>query len=227
MSKIELITQANSACLDEVAYQLADTYIDDFARPPWNEVSKCSNCGAFSASPVGSRCVICNIDQIPAYDAGGLLNEWRDLLDEGALIEVLRNDEGIPLRTTIAAPLTPAGLFTRKYLEVPEMEAWLEETLPAEVAYIYDTFANLRISQKGNLSDRGATLGRIAEAFSGLPIVMRTLQPAIIRATVRDAGNRTDVYVGRREAGLAQALGARAISTVPDRRTLLYVESES
>lgn len=226
MNKIELITSNNRGYLDDLASDFAGIYIDAFARPPWNEVSKCSRCGAFSASAVGSRCATCDIDQIPAYSVEELTNQWRDLVDGGALMEVMINDSGVPLRATIAGPLCPAELFARKYQNVPAMEAWLDGILPPEVIYIYDTFANLKISPSGNLSDRGATLGRIANAFSGLPIVTRSIQPAIVRATVRDAGNRTDVYVGVGGAGATQVAGARMISEVPDRRTLMYVERE-
>ena len=225
MKNIETITAGNIQQLDDIMPLLAESYIDDFARSPWNEVSACPRCGTLSALSAGTLCATCAVVQVPAYTPEGLYATWTGLLSEGALIEVL-SERDIPLRTTIAGPLTTAELYSRKYADVPQMEEWLDSNVPARVVYIYDTFANLKVRPSGNLNDRGQTLGRLSTAFAGLPILTRTLQPAIVRATVRDAGERTAVYLGEAKAGVIQALGAKSVSAVPDRRTLLSVEPE-
>lgn len=224
MKNIETITATNSSMLDAMMPALAECYIDDFARPPWNEVSTCPQCGKFSRFNTGALCTQCAVALQPAYTADGLYAAWTELLNEGALMEI-QVQGGMPLRTTIAGPLTSAELFTRKYADVQIMQEWLITNLKAEIAYIYDTFANLKVRPSGNLYDRGQALGRISAAFAGLPVVTRTLQPSIVRATVRDIGEHTAVYVGTSNAGVAEALGAKSIGIVPDRRTLLSVEA--
>lgn len=226
MNKIEVISSSNAPRLDDYIGQLTDSYIDAFARPPWNEVSQCVSYGGYSPSVSGAPCGNCQALLVEAYKPADLYSDWKRLLDDGAQIELALNDNDVFCRATITGPSTPAQLFESKYKSVEAMEEWLSAALPGEIAYIYETFANLRVSPNGNLRDRGQTLGRIARAFAGMPIVTRTLQPAVVRATVRDAGARTSVYLGASNAGGPQALGARAIGTAPDMRTLLFVEAE-
>lgn len=222
---IEQISSRNRARLDDIIVPLAESYIDAFARPPWNERSKCVTCGIFSEAVAGARCVTCGKEQIPAYSPPELQQEWARVIDSDGMIEVALDESRQPIRTTIAGPISPDELFIRKYADVPAMKPWLAQTFTEkEVAYIYDTFCDLRRSPAGNLRDRQQTLGRIASTYPGMPIVTRTLQEAIVRATVRDAGETTDVYIGTRGKGRAQAMGARAIGSVPDSRTLLRVE---
>lgn len=225
MKTIETITANTMAVLDDIAPVLAQNYIDAFARPPWNEVSRCPKCGGFSGLGIGTMCPVCSTVQDPAYAPDQLYGQWRDLLNQGAMMEV-QSQDGAPRRVTIAGLTDPVELYARKYQDIPAMEAWLSANLPERFAYIYETFTDLSKQPKGNLSDRGQTLGRISAAFAGLPIVTRTVQPAVVRATVRDMGALTDVYIGEKDACAAQAMGARAIFAVPDWRTVLVVGAE-
>ncbi len=223
MKTIELLTNKNPRKLDDIAEELASIYIKDFALPPWNEVSKCPQCGVFSAEGVGTSCVDCATIRQAAYTASELYEGWRYQLEQGDIMELAYSD-GQVTRATVAGVVRADELYELKYQDVPVMQSWIAKTLPTEFVYIYDTFADISRQQSGNLVDRGSTLGRLASAFSGLPITTRTLQPSIIRATVRDLGFATEVYIGSQKVGLQQAMGAKALGTVPDRRTVLVVE---
>lgn len=219
---IETITARNAEKLDDVASELASIYIDAFARPPWNEVSRCQRCGEISSENIGTMCNVCKTERGAAYSEDQLHRQWLSLVEEGAIMEIASKDD-TPLRITLAGLANPAELYERKYSDVLAMEAWLSNQLPEKFTYIYETFANLAVRPHGNLADRGQVLGRIGAAFAGLPIVTRTIQPAVVRATVRDLGTQTDVYIGEKRAGAEQAIGARTISSVPDWRTMLVV----
>lgn len=107
------------------------------------------------------------------------------------------------------------------------MSVWAERNLPDKLVWIEDTVADRDRSPRGNLSERGQTIGAIAAYYGGLTIATRTLQPPIIRATLRDCGSITDLYVGELGVGAGMVQDARRSGSVPDRRTLLSIRSES
>ncbi len=99
----------------------------------------------------------------------------------------------------------------------------MDRVLPGEFVWIEDTFADRGRQPRGNLQNRGATLGAIAAYFGGLQIATRTIQPAVIKATLRDVGQMTDLYVGTEGIGTEWQAMARKSDMVPDRRTLLKI----
>jgi hypothetical protein len=227
MRSIEIIDKRNSNKLDQLGPTLAETYKIAFAGEPWYEVSRCGNDNCeelFAAQIPGCLCQKCGLELTAAYSADELVESWQAMvMDEEATIEITKNEDGIPILATIARPTTPNELFQRKYKEVEPMQTWLAENLPQELVWIEDTFANREISPVGNLVGRGATLGRIATYYSGLMIATRTLTPAVIAATLRDAGKVTDISIGSEQVGRNIAVQARRTDVVPDRRTVLRI----
>ena len=227
MKNLETIDGQSVSRLESFGTDLAEAYKVAFAGSPWFEVSRCceETCDIeYQELAVDTSCPDCSSTLVEAYNAEELVRAWRAIIeDENAMMEVALQD-GVPVRATIARPTNPAELFERKYAQIAEMEQWRADNLPSEFVWIEDTFANRNITPSGNLATRGRTLGRIAAAYSGLQIVTRTLAPAVVRATVRDVGANTDIYLGLDAAGVLEADGARSIGEAPDRRTLLRVE---
>lgn len=224
-----LIDKTNINILEEIGDDLAGVYKYDFSIAPWYEKSKCAteSCSVgFSAEEPGNSCDECGGCLDEAYNSRELIEQWKSLLlEQDGFMEVAL-DDGLPLRTTIARPTTPRELYERKYSNVDAMQVWLDEVVPSELVWIEDTFADLKRSPRGNLRNRAKTLGRIATQYGGLQVATRTLSPAIVRATVRDLPEQTDVYVGSLGVGIEQTPGARKAGGVPDRRTFLVIDGE-
>jgi len=108
----------------------------------------------------------------------------------------------------------------------PQMAEWIESELPPEFVWIEETFANRDVRPSGNLRARGETITRIANYFDGAPIATRTLQPAVVYATLRDSGAGTDLYIGTDGVGADMSDLARLVATVLDKRTLLVIGDE-
>lgn len=226
--KIRMIDGSSRDLFDDISERMARVYKNEFAKPPWNEVSQCRNndCAeTFAALCPGGNCPQCESVLEEAYDAEGLVRAWEDALDNcGAVMEVEMID-GQFQRVTIARPTTQQELFEQKYKENSQMENWIDRTLPSRFVWIDDTFADRDRRSTGNLDGRGITLGKIAARYGGLVVATRTLQPAIVASTLRDAGARTDVYVGTNKV-MVDGYAACTVGSIPDRRTLLAVEQQ-
>lgn len=227
MKNREILTgERGSRRLDGIAALLTDVYKAAFAGEPWYEASRCmtDDCPVgFCSDAPGTPCAGCVNELVEAYDAEELAAAWRRMItDEDAMMEIGYMG-GEPVRVTLARPTTPAELYARKYADVPVMKRWTSENLDRELVWIEDTFADRRRQPRGNLKDRGQTLGNIALRYGGLAIVTRTLAPQIIAATLRDAAENTDLFIGTEGVGSAMP-GARSVGNVPDRRTLLSVK---
>lgn len=224
-----LITKTNANIINDVGPELAEIYKYDFARKPWYENSKCisETCPVqFREEMPSTPCVGCGEPMCAAYETEELVERWSTIVkDQDGMMQLTVADDNTPLRATIARPTNPQELYERKYSDVKEMAPWLEETLPNDLVWIEDTFANLQLNERGNLKDRARTLGNIAIRYGDPVIATRTLAKAIVRATVRDASDNTSVYIGSKNAGIVQARGARLIGVVPDERTFLKVEN--
>ncbi|OGL22026.1 hypothetical protein A2707_01590 [Candidatus Saccharibacteria bacterium RIFCSPHIGHO2_01_FULL_45_15] len=223
------ITRQNIQDLQPVARGMADAYMTAFAGPPWYEVTRCieQQCPqTYSSNAIGDDCESCGqVLVMPAYDQSQLQEGWRSIVaNEDAMIEVDLSRTGVPLRATIARPTDATELYTRKYSDVPQMQSWINQTLPTgEFVWIEDTFANLAISPRGNLNGRGRTLGAIAMRYGAMQIATRTKSPAIIRATGRDAGDRTNLYIGTESFDASVLSRISIVSAVPDARSVLVV----
>jgi hypothetical protein len=235
MNNLEIITADNAERILEVGPDLAEAYKIAFAGDPWYEVSKCVDltCGAgLSGRSVSDCCPECKGVLEEAYDTEELISSWQSMATtENALFEVAFLD-GRPQRATIARPTNPAELFERKYATVSGMKPWLAQKLPEAFVWIEDTFANRNQQASGNLRERGATLGRVAQYFSSMEIVTRTLSPAIVAATLRDMWPTTVVYMGSDRVGesvVNQTFSnpGYTLPSVPDRRTLLNIKNAS
>ena len=225
-----LITKTNANIIDDFGPALAEIYKYDFGQDPWYENSKCIS----ETCPVQYReemplspCLGCGEPMCAAYETEELITRWSQIVkDQDGMMELTVSDDNTPLRATIARPTNPRELYLRKYNDVGEMEPWLEDTLPRNLVWIEDTFANLLINNEGgNLAGRARTLGNIAVKYNNPVIATRTLAKAIVRATVRDAPSNTSVYVGNKNAGILQASGANLIGVVPDERTFLKIDN--
>lgn len=230
MKNREILTGERGARrLDDITAPLTEVYKAAFAGEPWYEASRClaEECSVgFCPDAPGLPCASCGSELAEAYETDELAAAWRRMItNEDAMMEVGYLDDG-PVRVTLARPTTPRGLFERKYADVPAMEAWMEENLDPGLVWIEDTFADRNKQPRGNLKDRGRTLGGIALRYGGLAIVTRTLAPQIIAATLRDVSESTDLFIGTDRVGNAMT-GARSIGDVPDRRTLLNVRLEA
>jgi hypothetical protein len=95
--------------------------------------------------------------------------------------------------------------------------------LPSELVWIEETFADRDKRPSGNLRERGATLGIMAAYFGGLQIATRTIQPPVVKATLRDVGRMTDLYVGTEGVGAKWLPMASSSGVVPDRRTVMII----
>jgi hypothetical protein len=228
MNSVEMITRENIDTFKIVAPSLAETYKIAFAGDPWYEVSRCGSkqcAGSFKTQEADENCATCGTALVPAYDSDELVSGWQAIIEEeDAVVELTRDQLERPVCVTIARPTTQEELWRRKYLGITAMSRWIDEQLPSKFVWIEDTFANRKISPTGNLKNRGATLGRIAARYGGLQIATRTLQPAIIRATLRDVGPNTTMYVGSEGIGNDIAGSVRFRGNVPDRRTVLVIE---
>lgn len=227
MKNIETINNTSVSKLELIGSDLAEAYKVAFAGSPWFEVSRCANTACrvqYQEFAIDCACPECGDNLIEAYTTEDLVSAWQDMIkNDNATMEVAFADQ-VPVRATIARPTDPIELFERKYAQVLEMKQWVTENLPDEFVWIEDTFANRNIVPTGNLRGRGATLGRIATTYSGLQVVTRTLAPAVVRSTLRDVGECTDVYLGLDRAGIGELAGARNVGTVPDNRTLLRID---
>lgn len=221
-----VISQNNYENIEKFGEQLAATYKSAFAGPPWLEVSKCVNiqCDVdFSSRDTGRDCDGCSECLTDAYDTQSLIENWTSIVkDEDGMIELTLRDEQ-PNLATIVRPTNPQELIRRKYDDIPRMGEWIDAMMPNKFVWIEDSFANRSIVEKGNLSERGATLGRIAIVYSGLTIVTRTLNPAIISATARDAGERSTLYQGSKNTGFDGRYDISMGGKIPDRRTLIVI----
>jgi hypothetical protein len=229
MKSTEILTGERGARrLDDIALPLAEVYKAAFAGEPWYEASRCMADGCpvgFCPDTPGAPCAGCGGELAEAYETDELAAAWRRMItSEDAMMEVGYTDDG-PVRVTLARPTTPRELFERKYSDVPAMEAWTAENLDRELVWIEDTFADRNKQPRGNLKDRGRTLGGIALRYGGLAIVTRTLAPQIIAATLRDVPESTSLFIGTEGAG-STIPGVRQAGNVPDRRTLLNVKLE-
>lgn len=225
------ITRQNIQDIKPVAAGLAEAYIAAFAGPPWFEVTQCieQQCPqTFSSRQIGCDCEICGTAlSTPAYNESQLVAGWNSIVaNENAMIELDMSGSSVPLRATIARPTDITELYERKYSDTPQMQSWINETMPTEeFVWIEDTFANLVISPNGNLRDRGRTLGAIAMRYGGMQIATRTKSSAIIRATGRDIGGATSLYVGTAPFNPTVSRGIATIGTVPDSRSVLVVDA--
>ena len=223
-----MIDGRNASALEQVAPRLAQIYKYDFAREPWNERSRCADelCATgYCANEPGEACGTCGRPLVDAYDDDTLIRGWQELVtQEDAMMEIALDDAGEPLRATIARPTTPDELYARKYARLEEMEPWLAETLPGELIWIEDTFADLTKNTRGNLRTRARTLGRIATRYGGLLVATRTLAPSIVRATQRDLPEQTTLYLGRASEDIRQVVTAGSYAEVPDERTFITVD---
>lgn len=233
MKNLELITADNAERINEIGEELAQTYKIAFAGPPWNEVSRCNNTACtvgFELADVGCACSVCGSTLADAYDSAELVQNWNTILNnENALFEVTYED-GSPQRATIVRPTNMTELYTRKYSDIPAMKPWLQKRFTNDFVWIEDTFANRERKATGNLCDRGESLRRIAGYYGGALILTRTLSPAIVSSTLRDAKSSTSVFIGENRVG--EAIVNKAfknpgyeLPSVPDRRTLLVVNN--
>ena len=232
MSNIETITSANVSRLEALIEPLVNTYKIAFAGPPWFEASKCINKDCtrdFCSENPDEICPECASVLTEAYDNQELEEFWRSMIEQDEALMEIELEDAIPLRATLVRPTTPAELFARKYPNNPPMEEWLKMQLPPTLVWIEDTFANRDRRAKGNLKKRGATLARIASAYSGLKICTRTIAPQIIAATLRDIKD-TKVFIGTESTRpIANIVSERRPEieylSVPDRRTVLAVNA--
>lgn len=239
MEKIITVTNPDENWCEIERYEddLTAMYQDDFARPPWNEVSRCDNylCDEYrelSSDSVGCPCSGCSLALGQAYPKDELADEWvGTVINANGFMEIALGDDGTPQRATLARPTTLDQLIERKYWNVPAMRDALPEILPERLVWIEDTWANLKKKPNGNLKQRGETIARISEFYGGLTIATRTLAEQVVAATVRDCRKNTAVYIG--EKGVGRAAVNRAFNnpgysapTVPDRRTLIVVKEK-
>ena len=228
MKTIETFNGSTANNFEQYAWELAGAYKIAFAGDPWNERSRCDamTCEkGFCELTAGAPCPTCGSQLIEAYDENELVEGWLTMLkDEGAFMEVaMQND--IAYLATLVRPTTTQELYERKYSDVPQMQDWIKNTLPnGDFIWIEDTFANRDVQPNKNLVDRGATLGRIALQYGGLQIATRTLSPAVIAATVRDAGPVTSLYLGEEEIKMKKGLQVESSGTVPDARSFLKID---
>jgi len=233
MSNLEVLTADTAERIVEIGPDLAESYKVAFAGDPWNEVSRCNDLACLeglSGLEVGCECPGCGGALEEAYNVEELVGGWSTLLrQENAFFEVAF-EEGQPQRATIARPTNVDELLARKYADTPFMKDWLQQRFPDNFVWIEDTFANRNRKPTGNLKDRGETLGRIAAYYGGAQILTRTLSPAIVAATLRDAKARSMVYVGTKGVGRETVNQVfenpgYSLPTVPDRRTLIVIKN--
>lgn len=223
------VDSQNIGDLEYISPGMAEAYVSAFAGPPWYEVSRCieQECPqVFSANNIGNGCESCGqLLVTPAYEPSELEEGWRSIVaNEAAMIEADISQTGVLLRATVARPTNSVELYQRKYSNVPQMKPWIAQNLPnGEFVWIEDTFANLAKSPNGNLNGRGRTLGVVALRYGNLQIATRTKSAAIVRATGRDAGDRTSLYLGTESFDANATRGMAVISNVPDARSVLVV----
>lgn len=228
----EIFTQGETPAEQQLV-QLAEVYKEAFARPPWNEVSQCTNeeCEVnYSEQSVDNCCQGCGGPLKEAYNTQELMAAWIGILkDQNGFMELESLDDMTPLRVTIARPTTPNELYERKYAGNNEMKEWLQLYMPEVFVWIEDTFANLKVRPQGNLKNREETLQNIASAYNNLPIYTRTITPEIVAATLRAATDAT-VYVGSRDTQkmtqlLTERGGTLGDIKLPDFRTIIAINS--
>lgn len=223
---LEIITAENADRIEVLGQDLANSYKIAFAGPPWNEVSRCTDAecqAAFTELLPGCACPDCGESLSEAYDTQELIAGWLQIISaESGLVEVELLPNNTPVRATIARPTTPQELFARKY-DAQSMKPWLQATLPPELVWIEDTFANRDIRPTGNLKERRATLEQIQEYYAGLAIATRTLTPQVVAATARAVGESTTLFVGTEKVGLDCSEAFTRVATVPDKRSLMLV----
>lgn len=226
-----VVTDTSQPELKQSIYPtLVDMYRDAFARPPWYERSRCQNEQIYLPDDPGTACQSCGTVLEEAYRADELMNNWDEALVNGGVLIVKQSGDKASF-ATIARPTNPGELWRRKYANNDEMEMFLVDNLPKEVVWIEDSFADLRVSQRGNMSERREVLSQIRAVCGIAAIATRTLAAPVIASTVRDMSTQTDIYSGTEEVMLSanykELVRSRTVGTVPDTRTFLLIDMEN
>ena len=201
--------------------ELALTYQQGFAKPPWREVSKCvdpgrfQRCvGGFSALAVGKMCNQCgHRTQELAYPRDKLVAEWECMAQTyptAWYLERFANGGGTTL-AALAWCATATEIGAERYGDVPAMDAWLPRVLGDDkVMWLDDVFANTQLHPTDNLHNFGAFVKGLAEKLDAQTVAYLTIVPAMLHVAERDFGTAATVY--KREAD------------VPDRRNFVRIK---
>lgn len=205
---------------EEVDYtEITPVYQEAFKCWPWFEVSKCADeqpakrCpGGLSRLTVGSACRTCDRNPSrPAYETDELTERFDQLAATRPTVWYLERKQQLAL-AAIAWTAKPQTIWAEKYRNVPKMENWLEEALPAEpIVWLDEVFADKSLRGSGNLANFRYMCDGLTERLGGKVLAFRTKTPAMTRAAVRDFEGRVNILQRKRE--------------VPDERDFVVIRS--
>lgn len=203
--------------------EIAPAYQAAFAGEPWYEVSKCADSdlpkrcvGGLSSVAVGSTCNVCEGTPIrPAYETAELTARFENLASTRPTAWYTEESpEGLTL-AAVAWRAAPSTIANEKYPDVPQMSAWLEETLgTGDIAWLDEVFANKDLKGAGNLRNFRSMVDGLADRLGMPTVAYRTINPAMVRAAVRDFGDDVLVF-SQNSDGLY----------VPDRRDFVVINT--
>ncbi len=151
--------------------EMANSYIDAFGRPPWNERSKCraeyltdrQNCvGKLSQLAVGQFCVDCGrTPNEPAYSVGECQQAFDALLAKGAVFYIESELEPFVFATIGIVRDSPTLVGDKYDDEV--MATAIDDIIGSELfVWLEESFANLSLRPSGNMKNRYAAVLALA-----------------------------------------------------------------
>jgi hypothetical protein len=195
--------------------RIIEPYQEAFARPPWNEVSKCADeslpqrcAGGLSRIAIGSICGTCETKPSrQAYAAEELIERFKTLEQTRPLSWYTEESNGNVATASLAWTATAKIIAREKYSDNPDMQPWLENILgDNEIVWLDEVFANKAVRATNNLTNFKAMCDGFLERFDNTTLAYRTISPAMTRVALRD-------------------FGVTPLQDTPDRRSFIVIDA--
>ncbi len=189
--------------------KVVEPYQQAFAGWPWYEVSKCVDAqtpkrceGGLSRTEVDESCATClSVPTRPAYEPEELLDRFAVIEETHPARWYAESAEGKLAVVALAWLARPVQIADEKYNDVPEMQAWMQRSLPDKpIVWLDEVFADTSVRERGNLNNFGEMCGGFMEKLEAPTLAYRTISPAMIRAAERDCNVTPRVGVPDRRA---------------------------
>lgn len=169
---------------------IVPTYQEAFSGWPWYEVSKCVDTElkqrcmrGLSKTALGQTCTVCGLQPIePAYNPDELIERFTSLEATRPTRWYVESVDDRPALVALAWQAEPVVIGAEKYADVPEMQTWLNDTLPDKpIIWLDEVFADKNVRKSGNLSNfKNMCAGFMSELDSDA-LAYRTISPAMIK----------------------------------------------
>lgn len=185
--------------------EVVPIYQKAFQGEPWFEVSLCpadnqveEKCkGGYSPLPVGAICRTCELVPVQeAYPSDEVARKFQKLAEIRPMQWYFEESQegGIALAAFVTK-CSPRTIAQEKYSDSTEMRSWITENLQSgDIGWLDEVFADRSVREKGNLSNFGGMVTKLAEGLGVGVVAYRTINPRMIHATERDFGDNATIY---------------------------------